>query len=370
MERSTCLRLCRCATVALIVGGGLIASTQAQTPADRATNRGVVELVTDGDAASIAMAQDLAGIVDDGTTRRLLPVVGRGAVENLADLKMLRGIDMAIVQTDVLDYARQHGLPRLENSITYVAKLHTEELHVLARADVRRVGDLAGKKVDFVGTAKVTGPAVVDLLQLKVVPVFDDYPSATAKLKSGEVVAIVYVAAKPTPLFAALEAGGGLHFLSIPFPPALANAYVPAQLTAADYPRLVAADAPVDTVSVGMVLVVANLTPNAERYRNVANFVDAFFTLLPRLQEAPHHAKWSEVNVAAELSGWKRFPPADSWLQRNLVASAATTDEKEMREIFAKFLDERARSASGHTLAAEQKNQLFDQFMRWQSGRR
>jgi uncharacterized protein len=347
-----------------------MASARAQAPADRAPNRGVVELVTSGDATSIAMAQDLAGVLDDGATRRLLPVVGRGAVENLVDLKMLRGIDMTIVQTDVLDYARQHGLPHLENSVTYVAKLHTEELHVLARADVRRIGDLVGKKVDLVGSAKVTGQTVVDLLQLNVVPVFDDFPLAAKKLRGGEVAAIAYVAAKPTPLFEAQEAGGGLHFLSIPFPPALANAYVPAQLTAADYPRLVAADAPVDTVAVGMVLVVANLTPNAERYRNVANFVDAFFTLLPRLQEAPHHAKWSEVNVVTEVSGWKRFPPADSWLKRNLVASAPTMDEKEMRDIFAKFLDERAKAASGQTLAAEQKNQLFDQFMRWQTGRR
>jgi TRAP-type uncharacterized transport system substrate-binding protein len=370
MARSTYLRVCRCAVASLIVGGGLMASARAQAPADRAPNRGVVELVTSGDAASIAMAQDLASVLDDGATRSLLPVVGRGATENLVDLKMLRGIDMTIVQTDVLDYARQHGLPHLENSITYVAKLHTEELHVLARADVPRIGDLVGKKVDLVGNAKVTGQAVVDLLQLNVVPVFDDFPLAVKKLRGGEVAAIAYVAAKPTPLFAAQEAGGGLHFLSIPFAPALANAYVPAQLTAADYPRLVAADAPVDTVAVGMVLVVANLTPNADRYRNVANFVDAFFTLLPRLQETPHHAKWSEVNVATEVSGWKRFPPADSWLRRNLVASAPTTDEKEMRDIFAKFLDERAKAASGQTLAAEQKNQLFDQFMRWQNGRR
>jgi TRAP-type uncharacterized transport system substrate-binding protein len=369
MERSTSLRLCRGAAAVLIVGGGLMASVRAQTLADRAPNRGVVELVTSGDAASIAMAQDLASVLDDGTTRRLLPVIGRGAVENLVDLKGLRGVDLTIVQTDVLDYARQHGLPHLEASITYVAKLHTEELHVLARADIQRIGDLAGKKVEFVGSAKVTGPAVVDVLQLKIVPVFDDFPLATQKLKSGEVAAIAYVAAKPTPLFAALEAGERLHFLGIPFAPALADAYVPAQLTAADYPRLVAADAPVDTVAVGMVMVVANLTPNTERYRNVANFVDAFFTLLPRLQEAPHHPKWNEVNVATELSGWKRFPPADSWLKRNLVASAPPMDEKEMREIFAKFLDERAKAASGQTLAAEQKNQLFDQFIRWQNNR-
>jgi uncharacterized protein len=369
MERSTRLRLCRCAATVFIVGGGLLGSVRAETLAERA-NRGLVELVTSGDAASIGMAQDLASVVDDGATRRLLPVVGHGALENLVDLKALRGVDMAIVQTDVLDYARQHGLPHLENSVTYVAKLHTEELHVLARADIRRFGDLAGKKVEFVGGGKVTGPAVVDLLQLKVEPLFDDYPLAIKKLKAGEVAAMAYVAAKPTPIFEALRGGDGLHFLAIPFAQALANAYVPTRLTADDYPRLVAADAPVDTVAVGTVLVVAYLSPDSERYRNVANFVDAFFTLLPRLQEAPRGPKWSEVNVATELSGWKRFPPADAWLKRNVVASAPALDEREMREIFAKFLDERAKTAGGQSLAADQKNLLFDEFKRWQDSQR
>jgi hypothetical protein len=240
---------------------------------------------------------------------------------------------------------------------------------VLARGEVRRIGDLADKNVDFVGSAKITGLAVVDLLQIKLVPVFDDFPLAVKKLKSGEVAAIAYVAAKPTPLFEALEPGDGLHFVAIPFLQALANAYVPTQLTATDYPRLVTADAPVDSVAVGTVLAVANLTPNTERYRNVANFVDAFFTLLPRLQEAPRHPKWNEVNVAAELAGWKRFPPADNWLKRNAVASGPSMDEKELRDIFAKFLDERAKAASGQTLTADQKNQLFDQFKRWQGSR-
>jgi len=154
--------------------------------------------------------------------------------------------------------------------------------------------------------------------------------------------------------------------MAIPMTPALANAYVPAQLTVEDYPDLIGAGAPVDTVAVGTVLVVANLAPNTERFRNLDNFVDAFFTQFPRLQEAPYHPKWSEVNLAAELPGWKRFAAADTWLKRNVVASAPALDDKELREIFVKFLDERAKASGGQTLTADQKGQLFDQFQRWQ----
>src|SRR6185312_14763973 len=89
----------------------------------------------------------------------------------------------------------------------------------------------------------------------------------------------------PAAPFERLGDGDALHFLAVPLTPALAQAYVPARLTNDDYPRLVAADAPVDTVAVGAALMVAPLQPRSERYANVASFVDAFFTQFPRLQE-------------------------------------------------------------------------------------
>jgi hypothetical protein len=88
-------------------------------------NRGVVELETARAAGiSVRIAEDLAKVIDDGATRRVLPVIGKGTLQNITDLKLLRGIDMAIVQTDVLDYARQQNLfPGIENWATYITKL-------------------------------------------------------------------------------------------------------------------------------------------------------------------------------------------------------------------------------------------------------
>ena len=113
-------------------------------------------------------------------------------------------------------------------------------------------------------------------------------------------------------------------------------------------------------------MVVAGLPAKTERYRNVANFVDAFFTRFPRLQEEGHHAKWQEVNLAAELPGWRRFPPAETWLQRNVVASSSPLKEQELREIFAKFIDERNLLSGGRSLSGPEKAQMFDQFLQWQ----
>lgn len=355
-----CLRIC---AAVLLLGCGAGAA-QAASLAEQA-NRGLVELMIPADASALAMAQDLAGLVDDGATRRLLPVVGRDGVDGLVDLKALRGVDMIIAQTDVLVAAR--GEAAL-GSFTYIAKLGDAELHVLARPEIKRVADLAGKPVDFAGSARVTGPAVLDLLKIKVAPVFDDPAAALQKLAAGDVAAIAYVAPKPALLFGTLGGGDGLHFLALPMTPALAQSYVPARLTAEDYPRLVTADAPVDTVAVGTALVVANLPSSTERYHNIATFVEAFFTQFPHLLEGPHLAKWREVNLAAELPGWQRFAPAQAWLKRNAVAAAPPIDPAELHEIFAKFLDQRSRLAGGQPLSPQEKDQLFDQFQRWQQG--
>jgi len=61
------------------------------------------------------MAEDLANLIDDGATRRVVPVVGKGSLQTLTDLRYLRGIDMAIMPTDMLDYVKeQHLYPGIE----------------------------------------------------------------------------------------------------------------------------------------------------------------------------------------------------------------------------------------------------------------
>ena len=96
-------------------------------------NKGVVELETMGAyGASVRIGEDLANVIDDGATRRVLPILGKGSLQNIIDLKALRGIDLAIMQADVLDYARQQNLfGGIERSFTYVTKLYNEELHLL-----------------------------------------------------------------------------------------------------------------------------------------------------------------------------------------------------------------------------------------------
>jgi uncharacterized protein len=333
-------------------------------------NRGVVQLETERAAGtSVRIAEDLANIIDDGATRRVLPVVGQGALQNLTDLKLLRGIDMAILQTDVLDYARQQTLfPGVEHWATYITKLYNEEFHLLARQDIETVADLANKNVNVglrgAGTA-ITAAGLFGLLKIPVIITNDDQEMALEKLRKGDIAAIAFVAGKPAPIFRTLTSNDRLHFLAIPLNSTVTATYVPAQLTAADYPSLVANDRPVDTVAVGAVLLAANLQQGSERYRNLVNFTEAFFAGFQSLLEPGHHPKWREVNINAEFSGWRRFPPAEQWLQRNTHVAAAPNLE-DLRAIFAHFLDERQKAIGSTPLSQQEKDKLFGQFEVWQ----
>src|SRR6266576_1661346 len=291
-------------------------------------NRGVVELETSGAAGiSVRIAEDLANLVDDGATRRVVPVVGKGSLQNLTDLKYLRGIDMAIVQTDVLEYAKEQRLvPGIELSLTYITRLYNEEFHLLAGPDVRKFSDLANKKVnvDLRGSGtSITAARLFEMLKLPVTVTNDSQEVALDKLRRGEIAALAFVAGKPAPLFMGLKGDDGLHFLAVPFNQAANSAYAPTRLTGADYPDIIRQDQPVDTLAVGSVLAVTDLRQLTERYRNVANFVDIFFTEFQSLLTPGHHSKWHEVNLAAEFPGWRRYQPAEQWIQSNMQIDSA-----------------------------------------------
>jgi len=335
-------------------------------------NKGVVELETMGaNGASVRIGEDLANVIDDGATRRVLPIVGKGSLQNIIDLKALRGIDIAILQADVLDYARQQNLfPGIERSFTYVTKLYNEELHLLARGDIKTIADLANQKVnvDVPGAGSgITTRRLFGLLRIQANLTEDDQGVAIEKLRKGEIAAVAFVAGKPAPLFVGLDGKDGLHFLAVPLNPAITAAFVPTRLTAEDYPGLVPPDQAVDTVAVGTVLAAANLPVLSDRYRNMVTFVDAFFTRFQSLTEPGHHPKWREVNLAAEFPGWVRFPPAEQWLQRNAPV-ASNVKQQDLKTIFSRFIEERQQAAGGQAMTPQQRDELFNQFQRWQSG--
>jgi uncharacterized protein len=341
------------------------APAAASVPSDL---QGIVELETDSPAAtSVRMAEDLASVVGDGATRRVLPIIGSNALQTVIDLMRLRGIDMAILPTDAVAYARQQRLYPGVEALTYVSKLYGEEFHLLARRNVASIGDLANQKVSVGvatgGTAITTG-RIFQQLAVPVMQITDDPKTALAKLRSGDIAALAYVGEKPAPLFLSggLKPEDGLHFLSVSLHDPL---YQPAQLTAEDYPGLVPPNTTIDTVSVTMALFVAPFPENSDRYKNVARAVNAYFTQFQRLQESDHDPNWTKLALDEAVGGWQRFAAVDDWIKRNATA-VATPDQETLKAQFFRFLDARAAAFGTPPLSASEKEVLFNNFRQWE----
>jgi len=338
-----------------------------------AVNRGVVELETTGsDGISVRIAEDLARLIDDGATRRLVPVVGKSSLQNIIDLRYLRGVDLAIVQADMLDDAKIKQVISGLDSLTYITKLYNEEFHLLVRSSIKTVADLSGQKVNVnlpgSGT-DITAARLFDQLKLSVTVAHDAPQVALERLRKGDIAAIAFVTGKPAPLFIGLTAEDGLHFLPIPFDAWQNTTYVPTRLTSADYPGLVEPDQPIATIAVASILLSADLRQLPDRYNNVVNFIDVFFTGFQSLLGPGYHAKWGEINLATDIPTLRRHDSAAQWLQHNAQA-IAVQDPGKLRDMFARFIDERRQAAGGAPMTDAEKAALFQQFQNWRQSQK
>jgi uncharacterized protein len=312
----------------------------------------------------LAIATDIAQVVDDGDNLRVLPIVGRGVAQNVKDVLFLRGVDMGITQANVLKhYAKTGELgANFVDQVVYVSKLFNEEVHIVVRPDVTDIKQLQGKVVNLgtpgSGTA-ITGHLLLDDLGIQVQESHFTDAEAIEKLKSGEIAAAVFMAGKPAPVMEWIKASDGLKLLPIPYPKVLEDSYYPATLTHDDYPELIAKGQRVDSVAVCAVLIAFNWSKDNPRYRKVAKFVDALFDKFDEFQKPPHHPKWREVNFAATLEGWHRSPASQAWIDRAKQGSPTAS-----RSNFDTFLAQNAPS-SGAPVSDEQRAELFKAFLEW-----
>jgi hypothetical protein len=74
-----------------------------------------------------------AAVAGERGDLRLIALDALGGIESLRDLLLLRGVDLAVVPENVLDYADAMATfgPGLRERVTYVTQLHREEVHFL-----------------------------------------------------------------------------------------------------------------------------------------------------------------------------------------------------------------------------------------------
>lgn len=295
------------------------------SPEVERANRNTVGIISGSVTGTYArFAQDLSDVLDEPGELRVIAMLGKGSRQNLADLLYLRGVDVAIVQSDVLrDFKADAGMTDVDAKIAYITKLYNEEIHILVRADIRSVKDLAGERVNFgprgSGTA-MTARLVFDALDIPVEETNLGYSQAVDALRRGELAGEVFVAGKPTTHFTEIVDAQGLHFLDVEMEKGLEESYLSARLSHDDYPNLIPESESVETIAVGAVMAVYNWKEGTDRYERTAKFAEGLFKNLDNLRAHAHrdgayHEKWLEVDPSANLPGWSRFTAAEEWLR-------------------------------------------------------
>ena len=170
---------------------------------------------------------------------------------------------------------------------------------------------------------------------------------------------MIAVGGKPYKSVSGFKDDNRFHLVPVDYAKPLQNDYLPAILTAKDYPNLIAEGERVDTIAVPAVLAAYNWAPNTDRYRKLALFVDAFFTKFPTFQNPPFHPKWKEVSLSAPLQDWQRLPVAEQWLKTHNVEAVT-------RAKFDEFLKQSPATAASVKTDTD-REALFKQFQAWEA---
>ncbi len=148
----------------------------------------------------------------------------KGSVENIYAVYQRPGVQMGIVQADVLAFVGRVQtdpvLKRIASKTRMVFPLYNEEIHLLGRREITDFDDLADKRVaigrEGSGTYLTTRLLfkTADIAPKEMVPI--DTDEALAELKAGRIDAMFYVAGYPVKLLTEkVSAEDGLALIPI-----------------------------------------------------------------------------------------------------------------------------------------------------------
>jgi len=365
---STALR----AAFALFILLGATSGSQAEDRAKERVakaNAGTITVIASSlEAPYINYAQDLADVLDEGNDLRILSIVGKGPVQTLTDLIYLKGVDAGIVPADVLVYVDDNMLLEgAADKLAYLAKLGSSQVHVVASQGITTLAQLEGKRIN-IGRATddrfVTANVILGDAGINYTADDSDPVTALAMLRAGRLDAVFLVEPSPSPYLAQAT---GLSVVQVPLTEKLKSIYSPALLTTSEYPDLLAAQGPTETVSVNAVLAVFKWRKGTERYDTLVRFAQALYSQIDLLRLPSRHAAWTEVNLAASVPGWQRYIAAEEWLAGKLPKPKTMEEESVASEAdFKAFL---AESGLPPNTPEGGEDALFERFVKWQQAR-
>jgi uncharacterized protein len=257
----------------------------------------------------------------------LLVKESAGSLKNIERINSTENAAFGIVQADVLTFLEQKPEFRgVVERLRVVFPFYLEEVHVLARKDIRTLRDLDGKRVSIGLDGSgvwLTAKNIFRILGIRA----DREESlgtdeAIQRVLTGELDAMFYVAGKPTPAFeplAKIAASGQpemvqlleqVHFVPISEPEIFAETYEQdgVFLGPEDYPWMTEQ---VPTAAVRAILVSFDFSSRQNAYytlrcTQLGTLGQAIRDNLGVLQSGGGHPKWQEVDLDRGVPRWQR----------------------------------------------------------------
>jgi uncharacterized protein len=321
----------------------------------------------------LGIAYDISAAIDDGDNMRVLPIVGKGAVQNVKDVLFLKGVDMGLANTVTLSHFRDD--PELgryvSRQMVYITRLFEDELHILVRPEIKTFKDLEGKRINFSDAgsgAQLAAQRMFKAFGMNVTEVNMGQADAIEKMKNNEVDATLCTCLKPLRPYQQVAAAAGFKLLEVPFEGPLEQDYVPATFSHEDYPNLIPKGETVQTVAVPTALVAYNWPADHERYKRLAKFVDSFFGKFTDLHKPPRHPRWKNVNIAATMQGWNRFAPAQAWLDKSVPRQVAVPAATAAAAVTINQANAGQAPGGAQVMTTDQQK-LFQEFLEWRKKR-
>jgi uncharacterized protein len=251
----------------------------------------------------------------------------RGSIENVFAVYQRPGVQMGIVQSDVLAFVARVDsdptLKRIAKKTRMIFPLYNEEVHLIGKPEITSFDDLGDRRVAI--GREGSGNYLTSRLLFKMSEVTPremlaiDTDEALAALKAGRIDAMFYVAGYPVKLLSeGITEADKLAVIPITNK-AILEFYPGAAIPAGTYRWQSQA---VETVAVKSVLI--SFDYRRKDCDTVGRFAQVLFENRPWL-EKNGHPKWKSVDLDYQLRGWEQYDCVRRYLGKASEAAAPRT---------------------------------------------
>jgi hypothetical protein len=289
----------------------------------------------------------------------------QGPEQDLRTILHNPGIDVALIPTDAIESLPRQVRAGAREHLRYLFRVPGQRLHILARRDITTIHDLIGRKVNIGqpgSGSSLTARLIFDKLGIKAELTSYDQFTASLRLRSNEIQAMVLLASDTSKDVLAFESHGDFHLVPVSFE-TLASPleelivhYAPSQFTGEEYPYLIDQGQQVETIAVNRVLGLRNWPEGSAHYERLAELSEALAGyLFDEFQKPAGH----RIDPAEQALGWKRFRPTEIRLARR-------AQQAEERRAFEEFTGAQGVCPLPDVAARER---LYTEFLAWRKVR-